>query len=191
CAGNWTANTSFQPTAGLVFFNGSGVQTVLMPVFQWFDLRIGATSTVNTAQSAATLGLLDVLGHLTCGGSSVQVGGALTVAAAGVLTAGRASTLSCGGTAVISGTLAAGSAALTANDFTVQSGAAVTLGNGTHTLNGSFVQHGSLTLPGTALVQFLGSGNVDAAAAFPLPPVAFGGGNHTVSGRAAAAPLTH
>ncbi|HLQ37480.1 MAG TPA: hypothetical protein VK348_06750, partial [Planctomycetota bacterium] len=181
CGGNWSANSAFAPASGLVELNGNGPQAVTMISFLWFNLRIGPNSTVNTGQDATTHGFLDLLGHLSCGGSSVHVDGALTIAAGGALNAGAAINLVLGANASIAGTLAMAAAVIDAHrDLSVAATGAVVLGNGTHLLRGGLSQLGSLTLPAGSQVQFLGDGDVQAIAGQPLPRVTFAGGIYNV-----------
>jgi hypothetical protein len=191
CGGNWTSTASFQPTSGLVFFDGTGPQGVSMPVFQWFNLRIGAGSSVSTAQNAATLGFLDVLGSLTCTGSSIQVGGVLTIASSAALVAVNATSITFSGTATLTGALNAPAAVLTASQaFVVNASGFCALGNGTHQFSANFTQNGTLAVPATATFAFTGSGTILATPAYPLPQATFSGGDYTVMVLAVAGALT-
>ncbi|MEC7584178.1 MAG: hypothetical protein VYE77_07655 [Planctomycetota bacterium] len=182
CSGDFVADSSFAPAAGLVELNGAGAQTITMPAFRWHDLRIEAASIVNTAQSVQIDGALDLRGQLVTTGSSVDIFGNFTLNASGLLQAANASSLGLGAIAQIDGTMLTNSASLAGQgDITVSAGGAAALGAGPHQLFGGLLVQGTWSVPGSSDTQFLGTGTVDIGVTNVMPIATFGGSLYTVA----------
>lgn len=176
CAGNWTSSASFQPASGLVVFDGSGLQSVTMPTFRWFGLRVAASSQLSIAQPVRTLGLLDVQGQLVTSGNDVECDGALTIG--GTLQASSSARVRAHAGANISGSLQAAAARLDVDGSVTIAGTAA-LGNGNHEVSGSLLVTGTLTMPPTQRLLLDGAGSIDVRAASPIPNVNLTGTDHT------------
>ncbi|MGE3174063.1 MAG: hypothetical protein AB7O97_15660 [Planctomycetota bacterium] len=177
CAGSWTANASFQPTSGLVVFDGVGPKSVTMPAFAWNSLRIAPTAQVATPLAVRTSGTLDVQGGLQSGGGDIECFGPMLVS--GSVTAPNCLRVRAHAGLVVGGSVQAPQAFLDVDGDTDVDGA-VTLGNGNHVLTGSLLVAGSLAMPAGQIAVFDGGGVVDVVPTSPIPNVRFAGGDYQV-----------
>ncbi len=188
CAGSWTSNGSFQPTSGLVEFDGIGPKNVNTPAFTWRNLRVAPPTSVLTNLPVLTNGFLDVQGQLTTTGNDVEAFGALTVS--GSLSANSSTRIRGHAGLTVAGAVNATAARLDL-DGSATIGGSVALGAGPHQVSGSLVVTGLLAMPAGQHLQLDGAGTIDVVASSPIPNVDFLGTNYNVQLLVVSEDLTH